>query len=547
MYKYFLTNKSFQKISNSIITRLILLGITLLVIGGSVRYYFSSDLIHNGLVDVISIHQKALAQEAANSINNEINNRKKLLTRLSLKLSPLIIEQPKILEVMLNNIHEFNPIFSSGLAVLDCNGNVIMGDRKELLFNHPNYMQYDFFTKSLNGEFVIGTPIFEKVSNKLVIPMATPIKDNSGHIYAILVGFTALYEEGFLDVVHNGHIGDKGDFLLIDPKEQIFVLATKKELTLKHTAKPGVNPLHDKNLAGFRGFGVATNAQGIEEFAASASISSTGWFVVSRIPTAEALVMEGKISKILIYAHLTAVLLVSVILFFVLLSLLKPLITAASLADKMSLGELPLEPLPIKRMDEVGHITVAFNRLMSTLLASKKELQEMAHHDNLTKLPNRLMLFDRLEKDLARCSRNNTRIALLFMDLDEFKPINDTLGHEAGDEALIEVAKRFQLAIREVDTLARVGGDEFIIVLGDLDRDLTLATNAACLVANKCLEALNQPLLIKGELKFVKVSIGITLGDKESLINELIAKADNAMYKAKENGKGKFWLNKENV
>lgn len=264
-----------------------------------------------------------------------------------------------------------------------------------------------------------------------------------------------------------------------------------------------------------------------------ASVPNTDWFVVSRILTQEAFVMEDTIKKLLIKAHSIGLMVVPILLFTFLFLLFKPLRTSASLADKMSLGKATLKPLPIKRMDEVGHLTAAFNRLMAMLLATQKELKEIAHYDYLTKLPNRFLMVDRLEQALVRCARNHTRLALLFMDLDGFKSINDTLGHSAGDAALVEVAKRFSSLIRANDTLARVGGDEFVILLSDLDGDLSYATNAAHLVASKCMEALKEPLLLQGNVKTLGVSIGIAMGEKGSSIDALMIEADTKMYKTK--------------
>lgn len=135
----------------------------------------------------------------------------------------------------------------------------------------------------------------------------------------------------------------------------------------------------------------------------------------------------------------------------------RPLLRTAALADRMSRGELPLASLPVLRDDEVGHLTKAFNRLLRRLLDTQNELARMAHHDPLTSLPNRVLLADRMALALARARRNHTRLAVLFMDLDGFKPVNDRFGHEAGDRALIEVARRLDRVVRETDTLARVG------------------------------------------------------------------------------------------
>ena len=207
----------------------------------------------------------------------------------------------------------------------------------------------------------------------------------------------------------------------------------------------------------------------------------------------------------------------------------------------MTSGALPLAPLPVARDDEVGHLTAAFNRLLEKLMASRAELAQMANHDHLTGLPNRLLLADRMHQTLARSDRNGTGLAVLFLDLDDFKPINDQLGHEAGDLALVEIARRLSSVVRETDTLARVGGDEFVIVISDLAKVSEVAQSAACAVASKCIEAVSAPMSIKHEMRSVGISIGIAMGTGTSSFDDLLSAADTAMYLAKQK-KGRFAL-----
>jgi len=222
--------------------------------------------------------------------------------------------------------------------------------------------------------------------------------------------------------------------------------------------------------------------------------------------------------------------------------LLRPLMSAAQHADRMTLGEIPLEPLPVVRNDEVGHLTTAFNRVLSKLLISRSELEHIANHDALTGLPNRQLLADRMKQAMARAQRNKEQLALLFLDLDGFKPINDKLGHEAGDIVLHEVAERLSAVMRGEDTLARVGGDEFVILLSDLNAN---AKDAAELVANKCLAVFQQPFVVHGQSCKLGLSIGIATGNGECSSDKLLIAADQAMYQAKESGRGQFCWAKE--
>ena len=157
------------------------------------------------------------------------------------------------------------------------------------------------------------------------------------------------------------------------------------------------------------------------------------------------------------------------------------------------------------------------------------ELQHLATMDSLTKIPNRHLFFDRLEHTLAAAKRYGSKPAVLFVDLDEFKEVNDTLGHPVGDELLKQVAGRLQGRIREADTLARLGGDEFGILLSGVDSE-----EGALTVANNLLEALREPFKIKEQTISVGATIGISFYPEDGKDGvTLISRADAAMYGAK--------------
>ena len=528
-----LSRMSFSKFKNSIITRVILFALVIIILGGFIRHSLSFSLIHTNLFKIVAIHQEALAQEVAKDVTRDLDVRKTFLAQMASSLPSSLLQDPNGLKQWLSERQALNPVFSGALLVLNSEGTLIAGSGTEIKMGEKAYANDDVYTHATRQDFVLGTPFYSTMSHAPMLPMAMPMKDDHGTVCAILVGITNFYTSNFFDRILNGHIGKTGSFLLIDWKKQIFVAAPKRELILMPTPQEGKNLLHDKAMAGFRGSGITKDTQGTEELSAIVTVPDTDWFVVSRIHTEEAFAMETDIKTALIRAQGLSLIIVPAILFAFLFIFFKPLRTSASLADKMSLGELPLNPLPIKRMDEVGYLTAAFNRLMVMLLESQKALKEIAHYDYLTKLPNRFLMVDRLEQALARCARNNTRLALLFMDLDGFKAINDSLGHSVGDQALIEVAKRFATVIRESDTLARVGGDEFVILLSDLDGDVASAKNAANLVLTKCMEVLEMPFVFEGHAKTLGVSIGMAMGDKESLIDNLMVEADTKMYRTK--------------
>lgn len=166
----------------------------------------------------------------------------------------------------------------------------------------------------------------------------------------------------------------------------------------------------------------------------------------------------------------------------------------------------------------------------------ENRLREQAEYDALTGLPNRQLFQDRLQQAVLMVERNRGLFALLFVDLDRFKWVNDTLGHDAGDQLLVEVAQRMKGVVRKSDTVARLGGDEFTAILLDIFHD-----SMAELVARKILESLTLPFYLKGQEVTISGSIGIALFPTDGTTTEELAKnADSAMYQAKESGRNAF-------
>ena len=165
------------------------------------------------------------------------------------------------------------------------------------------------------------------------------------------------------------------------------------------------------------------------------------------------------------------------------------------------------------------------------------QLAHQAFHDPLTGLPNRALFMDRLEQAIARTARSGRHAAALFADLDNFKDVNDSLGHEAGDRLLIAVAERLRGCLRNEDTLARFGGDEFVVLLED-----ATGGGVAVRLAERLLECLAPPFSLAGERVFVSASIGVALhGPSDSdRVEVFLSRADAAMYEAKRHGKARY-------
>ncbi|MFK5893477.1 MAG: diguanylate cyclase [Pseudomonadota bacterium] len=203
--------------------------------------------------------------------------------------------------------------------------------------------------------------------------------------------------------------------------------------------------------------------------------------------------------------------------------------------------ELSAKPL----LDDEGNVyaivesahDITFHLNNHKQLSEQKEIAEYkANHDHLTGLPTRTLLMDRLYQAVKQAERNSNKVAILFIDLDNFKPINDTLGHQAGDTVLQEIASRFQKILRQVDTIARIGGDEFVIIFNSLKQHQDVIE-----VVNKLIESIKKPITINIQTAKVTLSIGISIYPDDGLESEvLLQNADRAMYIAKAMGRDRY-------
>ena len=174
--------------------------------------------------------------------------------------------------------------------------------------------------------------------------------------------------------------------------------------------------------------------------------------------------------------------------------------------------------------------------IQEELKAQKEILHHNAHHDALTNLPNRVLFNDRLKQSIKQAQRNDDFIAVLFIDLDHFKGINDSMGHKVGDELLIEVARRLKSSIRQTDTLARLGGDEFTVILDQVQN-----TDAIVAITQGLLKVMNDPVEISGHSFYISLSIGVAIYPEDGeTVDELLKNADAAMYQAKDDGRNTY-------
>jgi diguanylate cyclase (GGDEF)-like protein len=211
---------------------------------------------------------------------------------------------------------------------------------------------------------------------------------------------------------------------------------------------------------------------------------------------------------------------------------------------------ITLEDQVRRRTEELEAARSENEKITRALRESENKIRNFAYYDPLTQLPNRRLLNDRLAQAMAASKRSGRYGAVMFMDLDNFKPLNDTHGHDVGDLLLIEVGHRLTRCVREMDTVSRFGGDEFVVMLSELDEDEKHSVVQAGIVAEKIRAALAEPYLLARTLEdsieatiehHCTASIGVALFiNHESSPEETFKYADTAMYQAKEAGRNKI-------
>jgi diguanylate cyclase (GGDEF)-like protein/PAS domain S-box-containing protein len=203
-------------------------------------------------------------------------------------------------------------------------------------------------------------------------------------------------------------------------------------------------------------------------------------------------------------------------------------------------GDLPVwltvDAVYDDRRNAVNYVVMMTD--ISEIRRTREKLEHIATHDALTSLPNRILLYDRLNVTLERVKRSEMLAAVIFVDLDHFKDINDNLGHSWGDELLVQCGQRLRTLIRAEDTVGRLGGDEFLIIVDDLE-----SKDDVTLVAQKIMKRFEKPFVLENREFDVTVSVGISIfPDDGKSAAELIKTADMAMYKAKKSGRNNFWF-----
>ncbi|HEY6898924.1 MAG TPA: EAL domain-containing protein, partial [Rhodocyclaceae bacterium] len=379
-------------------------------------------------------------------------------------------------------------------------------------------------------EFLAGNPFIGPITGRWVSVLVTPIRDERN----TLRGFVGLPLDLqlYAPSIEGVHLAAgmrmgiiTGDGHLVWRSED------PEQLIGKYV---GDLPAVKQSLAVKDGSFESQGSDGVARFYAVAPIPEVGWYAYVGMPSAQLYQQAADSArKTTLYGLLG--LLASLALAVYLSRRIARPIRGISGAARAIKGGAKTIRAPLDGPLEVVEVAGDFNTMVDAWMASLDELRFLANHDVLTGLPNRMLLADRMTQAIARSRREQKLVAVCFLDLDKFKPINDQYGHESGDKLLIEVGQRIGGALRAGDTVARLGGDEFILLLNELDSVLEIEQTLSRLQM-----ALTVPYLIEDrEIEF-SASIGVSIYPyDDSDPDTLLRHADHAMYVAKQLGKNR--------
>ena len=395
-----------------------------------------------------------------------------------------------------------------------------------------NYYFTDIFRKTENG-----------VSMDFMLASA-PLNDLNGQFIGIIV-FELNLNTFFSHIQSTTGLGKSGETLIVkragDSVRFLNPLRHKLEPS-GHSVKIGGQRAIPAQLAasGQTGSGITRDYRGMEVVAAWRTIPAVDWGIVVKTDAAEAFAPVTGLRDDLLAAGALAFVLGMFFSLWMAHSMSQPVRALQKAAEELGHGNLEYQ-VPVVSNDELGQLSRTFNRMVVNLreiTASRDQIRHLANHDALTGLPNRLLLEDRLQQALIEGRREDEIVAVMFLDLDGFKGVNDTYGHEAGDVLLKQVAIRLLHCVRERDTVARLGGDEFVIVFINVK-----GLSNVEMIARKIVRSFERSFNISGFTLNVSTSIGVSLYPHHAVSSdELMQLADEAMYQAKRSGKNRFCI-----
>src|SRR5258706_1413223 len=500
-------------------------------------------LVRTELKQTLATQQFTLVSRVAQEIDQKLLTYQNLLVSVAESMPLDIVDDSPAAQAFIERHPELRTVFDN-VQVFNIRGDIIADLPVIPGRRGKNFAFREYFTETVatRKSYIAPKPTIGGVLRAPYIFMTAPVLDAKGDVAAILVCSFELFSARFLGGISNAKVGETGHFVLVT-RDRTTIISKIKDRIGKPNAPPGANPAFDRAIAGWEGSDETVTSLGIHALSSFKWLTSIEWMLSAVLPIDEAFAPAVRGQRRIIWISAIIALLLAPLVWLATPRPVAPLIALRNAIRMLRENPQGNSRVSVMRRDEIGDLASEFNELMQERQRADEERQQaeqrtlhMAHHDALTGIPNRSLAMDRIQQAIAQAHREGRRSAILFLDLDNFKTINDSLGHHVGDALLIEVARRLPHCLREGDTIARLGGDEFVVNMPDLVNVLAVAA-----VATRLLEALRQPYHVDTYDLRIGASIGISVyPDDGADIQTLMRNADTAMYHAKENGRDNF-------
>jgi diguanylate cyclase (GGDEF)-like protein len=485
----------------------------------------------------IQKHQFAMTELIARGIDDKLGTYLATIAQLSVEVKPDYFANPEKAQTFLDRHRGLISIFDNGLFLFDVEYTLIAETPYIKGRRGIKSVQIPFLKSVQKNDFPdISNPYMSPKTKAPAIIMAVPINDQSGRPLGFLVGSINLTKDYFVEEIMGYKIGKKG-YLYLFNTERTMILHPDKSRIMKRDVPLGSNKLFDKAIQGFEGSGETINSRGIPQIVSFKRLKTVDWILASAYPQDEA---YEPITRIRTYLFAAAALVTLFSVVFVWLLTNKTTASLKSLTNQVRhIREHPKgnHEIYVDSKDEMGLLASTLNDLMHELNLARETLENLTRTDHLTGLFNRRHLENEAPKLIALSERKNLSTAVVMVDIDHFKKINDTSGHKAGDEVLFRLAKILNESVRLYDIVVRYGGEEFLLLL-----PMSTSQESMQVAERIRLTVQDTPISFNHEDLSITVSIGVYVAGQIHNFQDAIAHADAALYEAKNSGRNRVCL-----
>jgi diguanylate cyclase (GGDEF)-like protein len=489
---------------------------------------------------IVGDQQQALLTSIAAFIDQDLDAKRMLISGLAEQLTEETLQDPRRLQAFLERRSTLRTSFFNVVA-FDPSGNLIANLNDRRVIGTLNVAERDYFRDTIAAhEGLVSHPFKSRISGKPTVLVTEPVYDQAGKFLFMLAGGIDLQQPSFQGQINASKPGDTG-YLFIVTTDGLIVQHPDASRMLASVRDPGpagerMSRSMEDALNGAEGWAIGAGRSGVPALLSYKRLRTASWIVGSVYPLGEAFTpLIAMRYKSLVASAVVAVL-AGLIGWLTVLRLLRPFGALRQHVARLSAGGTDISVFNVERRDEFGDLSRAFYKLSQQRVQAKEALEAQARTDPLTGLHNRRMFEETFTVAIARARRMETALALAYLDIDHFKRINDTLGHGMGDRVLVEFARRLKEAVRATDTVARLAGDEFVVIFENL-ADPALPQ----VMGEKILAAMQPDFALGDEILTVSTSVGIAVGSGiGATMEQYLSTADAALYTVKEAGRGRF-------